>query len=99
MITMDQYEFIRIAHRVYGKSIRAIERETGHDRKTIRKVINGEHAGYSPRHVQLYPSLGAFVAKIDSWLEADKGAPANQRHTAARVFRRLVRETNGVGPR
>jgi transposase len=97
MITMDQYEFIRIAHRVYGKSIRAIERETGHDRKTIRKVLKGEHAGYSPRHAQLYPSLGAYLGIIESWLEADKAAPKNQRHTAARVFRRLVNEEGFKG--
>ena len=29
MIRMDQYSFIRTAHRVYGKSIRQISRETG----------------------------------------------------------------------
>ena len=36
---MDQYEYVRTAYRVYGKSIHTIERETGHDRKTIRKVL------------------------------------------------------------
>jgi len=29
MIRMDQYEYVRTAHRVYGKSIREISRETG----------------------------------------------------------------------
>jgi len=37
---MDQYTYIRTAHRVYGKSIREIARETGHNRKTVRKVLN-----------------------------------------------------------
>ncbi len=31
MISMDQYEYIRTAHRVYGKGVREIARETGHD--------------------------------------------------------------------
>ena len=38
---MDQYEHIRTAHRVYQKSIRQIARETGHTRKTVRKVLQG----------------------------------------------------------
>ncbi len=49
MISMNQYEYVRTAYRVYGKSIRTIERETGHDRKTIRKVLRGEYSGYSQR--------------------------------------------------
>ncbi len=44
MITMDQYEYIRIAHRVYDKGIRQIQRETGHDRKTIRKALREEES-------------------------------------------------------
>lgn len=39
MIGMDQYELIRTAHRVYGKSIRQIQRETGHHRVTIRRPV------------------------------------------------------------
>ena len=38
---MDQYELIRTAHRVYGKSIREIRREIGHHRETIRKALKG----------------------------------------------------------
>ena len=41
MIGMDQYELIRTASRVYGKSIRQIRRETGHHRTTIRKALAG----------------------------------------------------------
>ena len=36
---MDQYEMVRTAHRVYKKSIRQIARETGHTRRTVRKVL------------------------------------------------------------
>ena len=46
MIGMDQYELIRAAHRVYKKSIRQIARETGHHRKTIRKVLAGMESAY-----------------------------------------------------
>ena len=51
---MDQYELIRTAHRVYKKSIRQIARETGHTRRTIRKVL----AGQEPRYRQDFLSEG-----------------------------------------
>lgn len=89
---MDQYDYIRTAHRVYGKSIREIKRETGHDRKTIRKVLSGEYCGYSKRESQPYPALGEFLKIIDGWLEQDKRVHRKQRHTAARIYRRLVNE-------
>ena len=40
MIRMDQYGYIRTAHRVYKKSIKQICRETGHSRETVRKVLS-----------------------------------------------------------
>ncbi len=94
---MDQYEYIRTAHRVYGKGLRQLERETGHDRKTIRKVLNGEPIGYGKREVQPYPVLGPYLGVIDSWLEGDKGNPRKQRHTATRVYHRLVSEEGFIG--
>ena len=97
MIDMDQYEYIRIAHRVYGKSIRQIARETGHDRKTIRKVLRGEPSGYGERESQPYPVLGPYLSLIDSWLEGDKKSPQKQRHTATRIYHRLVNEESFGG--
>jgi len=43
VITMNQYEYIRTAHRVYGKSIRQIQKETGYSRV---KFLEGEFAEY-----------------------------------------------------
>ena len=89
---MDQYAYIRTAHRVYGKSIREIARETGHDRKTVRKVLNGKFPNYSKRKEQPYPALGPYLATIDAWLETDKEVHKKQRHTATRIYHRLVTE-------
>lgn len=49
MLRLDKYEYSRTAYRVYGKSIWEIHRETGHDRKTIRKALNQEPFAYGPR--------------------------------------------------
>ena len=48
---MDQYELIRTAHRVYRKSIRQIARETGHTRRTVRKVLAGQEPQYRCENV------------------------------------------------
>lgn len=94
---MDQYEYIRTARRVYKKGIREIERETGHSRPTIRKVLAGEYAGYKERESQSYPVLEAHRGSIERWLKEDQERPKKQRHTARRIYRRLVEEEGYEG--
>ena len=89
---MDQYEFIRTAHRVYGKSVSELSRLTGHSRNTVKKAISGEPWGYGERESQAFPVLGPYLAIIDRWLESDKESPKKQRHTARRIYHRLVSE-------
>mgnify|MGYP001131818640 CR=1 FL=1 len=92
MLKVDQYEFIRTAHRVYGKSISELARLTGHSRNTVKKAIRCEPWGYKERAEQPFPSLGPFLAIIDQWLSNDREQPRKQRHTARRVFNRLRAE-------
>lgn len=89
---MDQYEFIRTAHRVYDKNISELSRMTGHSRNTVKKAIRGEPWGYSERERQPFPVLGPFLPIIDGWLTVDKSSPKKQRHTARRIYNRLVAE-------
>lgn len=42
------------------------------------------------------PKLGEYRELIDSWLVADREAPRKQRHTAHRVWRRLLDEQGAV---
>ncbi len=92
MVKVDQYGYIRTAHRVYGKSIHEIQRETGHSRATIRKVLRGEYREYQQRETQAYPALGPHRERIEEWLKADKEESVKQRHTARRIYSRLVSE-------
>ena len=89
---MDQYELVRTGYRVYGKNISELARLTGHSRNTIKKAIRSEPWGYKERHHQPFPALGDYVATIESWLENDRDKPAKQRHTAHRIYNRLVDE-------
>lgn len=97
MLKVDQYGYIRIANRVYGKSVRQIARETGHSKNTIKKVLRGEFCGYRSRTSQPYPVLGSYVNIIDKWLTDDKTQPKKQRHTAVRIYRRLKQEHGFFG--
>lgn len=97
MLKVDQYSFIRTAHRVYGKTIKQIARETGHSRNTIKRVLRGEYGGYKPREHPFYPALGPYTGIIDKWLSDDKDQPKKQRHTAVRVFHRLQQEFGFTG--
>jgi transposase len=92
MLTVNQYEYIRIAHRIYGKKIKEIARDTGHSKNTVKKALRGEYRGYKLRKRQVYPVLGPYISIIDSWLRADKHWPVKQRHTAKRVYDRLCHE-------
>ena len=97
MLKVDQYSYIRTAHRVYGKTIKQIARETGHSKNTIKKVLRGEYSGYKPRLDQPYPVLGPYLKIIDKWLDDDKQRPKKQRHTAVRIYNRLKTEHNFQG--
>ena len=77
-----------------GKSITEIAKETGRDRKTIRVYLEKEDwnetpPGAVPEGVE-FPKLNPFKANIDEWLTEDKKAKRKQRHTAKRVYERLL---------
>ena len=97
MVNVDQYSYIRTAHRVYGKKIKQIARETGHSKNTIKKVLRSEHSGYKSRIKQPYPILGPYLYIIDQWLKDDKERPKKQRHTGVRIFNRLKKEHDFQG--
>lgn len=90
MLKVDQYELIRTAKRVYNKNISEISRETGHSRNTIKKALRSEPWEYKRRANQPYPVLEPYLEVIDGWLASDKEVPKKQRHTARRVYNRLV---------
>ena len=94
---MAEYEYIRTAHRVYRKNISEIARDTGHSRNTIRKALKGEFSGYKERTHQPFPVLGDYIETIDRWLTEDKERPKKQRHTARRIYNRLVNECGFKG--
>jgi transposase len=89
---MDQYELIRTAHRVYHKSIRQIARETGHTRRTIRKALLGLAPKYRRKQEPVCGVMDSVGVMVEGWLKADREESKKQRHTAHRIYTRLVEE-------
>jgi transposase len=94
---MDQYEFIRMANRNYGKGIRQIAREYGHSRKTVRKALAGLDPVYRMKTRRKSPVMDRVHAVVDQWLREDENAPRKQRHTAKRIYDRLVADYDFTG--
>ena len=90
---MELFELIRRDHYVYEKGVREIARERGVHRRVVRQAL--ADAVPPPRRVpeRDAPVLTAALrAVVEEWLLGDADAPRKQRHTARRVFRRLVEE-------
>lgn len=89
MVKVDQYARIRRAHALDGMSIKALARQFHHSRRKIREIL----ASAEPKpYVRLNPPptlLEPFQPIIDAILAADEQAPPKQRHTAAKIYRRL----------
>jgi transposase len=90
---MEQFEQIRRDREREGLSIRALARRHGVHRRAVRQALASPlpPAKRSPVG-RPAPRLGPYRALIDGWLEADREAPRKQRHTAKRIWRRLVDE-------
>ena len=87
------FEEIRKAH--FGPnevSIRALAEKYGVHRRTVRQALVSAVPPPRATTERTSPVLGRWIPVIDGWLEADKSAPKKQRHTARRVFQRLVEE-------
>ena len=61
--------------------------------QTLEKILDHvEPPGYRRAKTRLRPKMEPFLPRIAEILEADRRAPKKQRHTAKRVFDRLVAE-------
>ena len=90
---VELFEQIRRDRERDGLSIRALAERHGVHRRAVRQALASPvpAAKRSPVH-RAAPKLGAYRALIDAWLDADLEAPRKQRHTAKRIWRRLVDE-------
>ena len=89
---MQLYEQIRRAHEREQVSIRELSRRFGVHRRDVRAALASPIPRPRKTVVRAAPVLDEWKPIIDGWLEADLEAPRKQRHTARRVWQRLVEE-------
>ena len=96
MVTVDEYARVRLAHRL-GVGLNELARTFHHSKRKIRDMLDqAEPVPTRPRPAR--PSiLDPFKPLIDAILAADEHAPRKQRHTAAKIFRRLRDEHGYAG--
>src|SRR5580700_3390772 len=85
------FEQIRKDWRAGGSSIRELADRHHVRRRTVRQAL----ASAVPPPRKSYPqrprpTIDAYATVIDGWLLADRLVPHKQRHTARRVWQRLV---------
>jgi transposase len=90
---VELFEQIRKDRRVEGVSIRELADRHHVHRRTVRQAL--ESAVPPPRRPypqRPRPAVDTYAELIDGWLLADQQVPRKQRHTARRVWQRLVAE-------
>ncbi len=101
VIEVDTYQKIRYMHEHDGKSQRAIAKELGISRNTVKKYCDGslvpwERQGASGR--QRYVVTEEVMSFILTCLESDREENVKkQSHTARRIYNRLVEEKGFTG--
>lgn len=87
------FEQIRKAHEREGLSVRALSDRFGTHRRTVRQALSSPvPPPRKPTPPRVSPALEPWKPTIDAWLAADKEVPKKQRHTARRVYERLIEE-------
>lgn len=96
MTTMDQIHRIRQLYYEQGKNLTDIATIMDMDWRTVRKYVDMEDFNLPdpvPDKERIHESkLDPYKSVIDQWLTDDKKAPRKQRHTARRVYKRLIEE-------
>ena len=90
---VELFEQIRRDQRAEGSSIRELAGRHHVHRRTVRQALaSAVPPPRRPYQSRPRPAIDPYAAIIDGWLIADQQVPRKQRHTARRIWQRLVAE-------
>jgi transposase len=94
---VELFEAIRRDRRMEALSIRELAERHKVHRRAVRQALASALPPPRKEYVaRPRPATDPWAEVIDAWLVADKDAPRKQRHTARRVWERLVAEHGAV---
>lgn len=98
VIDMSLYEQVRYLYGVEKLSQRAIARKLSISRNTVKRYCQGENVPWETKGRQYRRRVtGPVEEVVREWLAQDRTAPPKQRHTAERIYQRLVEEYGFAG--
>jgi len=89
---VEQFERIRRDRREEGLSIRSLARRHGVHRRAVRQALVSAVPPPRVGSPRPSPALGPHTATIRRWLIEDQTVHRKQRHTARRIWERLLEE-------
>ena len=89
---MELFAKIRRDRRIEGLGTRRLAERYGVGRDTVRLALKNAEPPARKVPARESPRLGPFKTAIDEMLRADLTAPRKQRHTATRIWNRLIDE-------
>lgn len=90
---VELFEHIRRDRRIEDLSIRELAERHKVHRRTVRQALASPLPPPRKQHPpRPRPAIELYVEIVDGWLVADREVPKKQRHTARRIWQRLVAE-------
>lgn len=93
MLKVPQQQYIKLMREIEGCSISEIAERANIDWRTAKKYADKED--WTPEVAsrnRRSPIMEAYHDIVDTWLSEDQKLPRKQRHSATKVYRRLVEE-------
>ncbi len=92
MLRVELYQSIRNAVNKEGHSIRATAKEFKVHRRDVRQALACAIPRERKSAPKVRPKLGAYESTVRAWLTEDLKVPKKQRHSATRIWQRLIDE-------
>ncbi len=93
---VELFERLRLEHEFGAGTVAGVAAKFRVHRRMVSQALASAVPPLHQYPVRMKPKLDAVVAFINGILEVDRRAPRKRRHTARRIYRRILTEFPGV---